>query len=229
MPCFEEDRALAPSASSCRAAKSVYGRPDAPKSDPALFGLGRPAARTFWYEPEQNCMAHHSAGRSSTSDERGRRPRGGRSRRKNRHLWAVKAAKKPPVWRSQANGHLAARRALGHRQVGNAPLADHRRSGRRLVRIQFHPEVAHTHALPRDPQIVLLDVAGLSPRLEGGASSATRRCENKGEAVPKMRADLRPSGGVDCRAAVICHRALGDRWCASSSTTACWREGESRA
>src|SRR5690606_13693577 len=103
----------------------------------------------------------------------------------------------------------------GSRGIGaskNAPLAAIADPERRLYGIQFHPDVAHT---PRGAEILrafLFEVAGLEPSWTPGSfvDEAIEAIANK--VGPNERLICGLSGGVDSSvAAVLCHKALGDR------------------
>lgn len=93
----------------------------------------------------------------------------------------------------------------------NSPVAAMADRGGTLFGVQFHPEVAHT---PRGKEILgnfLFRVCGLSPTwtMHSFAEASIRRIR---ETVEDARAILGLSGGVDSSvAAVLLHRALGDR------------------
>ncbi len=93
----------------------------------------------------------------------------------------------------------------------NSPVAAMANAGRTLYGVQFHPEVAHT---PKGKEILgnfLFRVCGLSPTwtmhsFVVSSVAAIRRTVGDGRVV------LGLSGGVDSSvAAVLLHRALGDR------------------
>lgn len=94
----------------------------------------------------------------------------------------------------------------------NAPLCGIEHVEKKFFGIQFHPEVAHT---PRGAELIrafLFDVAKLKPDWTPGSFVD--------ETIEKIRAQVGPnekvicglSGGVDSSvAAILCHKALGDR------------------
>src|SRR5580700_10028622 len=95
---------------------------------------------------------------------------------------------------------------------GNTPFCAVGNASKKIYGVQFHPEVVHT---PRGADVLasfVFDVAGLRPTWTPGTFTE--------EAVASVRARVAPddhvlcglSGGVDSSvAAVLCHRALGDR------------------
>jgi GMP synthase (glutamine-hydrolysing) len=132
-----------------------------------------------------------------------------------------------PVWMSHGD-------SVGALPPGFAPVA---RSGsgalaamsdsRGRIGIQFHPEVAHT---PQGKQMLenfLFGVCGCQPTWTSGAFID--------EAVERIRAQVGPqgrvicglSGGVDSAvAALLVHRAIGDRLTCIFVDTGCMRAGE---
>ncbi|MGE5188626.1 MAG: glutamine-hydrolyzing GMP synthase [Gemmatimonadota bacterium] len=93
----------------------------------------------------------------------------------------------------------------------NSPVAAMSNAGRTIYGVQFHPEVAHT---PKGREILanfLFRVCGLSPTwtMQSFVASSVRSIR---EAVGDGKVVLGLSGGVDSSvAAVLLHRALGDR------------------
>ncbi|HZU81964.1 MAG TPA: glutamine-hydrolyzing GMP synthase, partial [Polyangiaceae bacterium] len=95
---------------------------------------------------------------------------------------------------------------------GNTPFCAVGNPGKRIYGVQFHPEVVHT---PRGADVLaafLFDVAGLEPSWTPGVFTE--------EAVRAVRERVGPddhvlcglSGGVDSSvAAVLCHKAVGER------------------
>ncbi len=98
---------------------------------------------------------------------------------------------------------------------------------KKLYGIQFHPEVAHT---PRGSDILrafLFDVAGLEPSWTPGSfvDEAVDRVQSQVAANERVICGL--SGGVDSSvAAVLCHRALGDRLVCIFVDNGVLRDGE---
>jgi GMP synthase (glutamine-hydrolysing) len=110
---------------------------------------------------------------------------------------------------------------------GNTPFCAVGDAKRNIWGIQFHPEVAHT---PRGADILgafLFDVAKLSPSWTPGSFTE--------EAVATVRERVKPdehvicglSGGVDSSvAAVLCHKALGERLTCIFVDNGLLRQGE---
>jgi GMP synthase (glutamine-hydrolysing) len=83
---------------------------------------------------------------------------------------------------------------------------------RKIYGLQFHPEVAHT---PRGAEILaafLFDVSGLSPTWTPGSFTEEAIANVRQTVKSDERAVCGLSGGVDSSvAAVLCHKAIGDR------------------
>ena len=132
------------------------------------------------------------------------------------------------VWMSHGD-HLTAMppgfEAIGH--TGNAPICAVRNSARKIYGVQFHPEVVHT---PKGKEVLrnfLYRICGCT----GGWSSASF-IEN---AVADIRARVGDgnvicalSGGVDSSvAAILLHRAIGERLHCIHINNGLMRKGES--
>jgi GMP synthase (glutamine-hydrolysing) len=221
----EKIRAIAPNAIILSGGpQSVYGG-DSPKSDPGLFGLGLPVLGICYGE---QLMAHQLGGKVEPSDEREYGPAEIEVGENVGILASFKAGEKINVWMS--HGDRLTSLPPGFRPIGksgNAPLAAIADPARKLYGIQFHPEVAHT---PRGLEILksfLFDVAGMSPSWTPGSFVDEAIAKIK-EAVPDdARVICGLSGGVDSSvAAVLCHRALGDRLVCIFVDNGLLREGE---
>jgi GMP synthase (glutamine-hydrolysing) len=94
----------------------------------------------------------------------------------------------------------------------NSPIAAFEHRGRGLYGVQFHPEVAHT---PRGGEVLrnyLFDICGCEPDWTAGHFIADQIAAIRQRVGPTARAICGLSGGVDSAvAAVLVHRALGDR------------------
>ncbi len=218
-------RAIAPNAIILSGGpQSVYGA-DSPKSDPALFELGLPVLGICYGE---QLMAHQLGGKVEPSNEREYGPAELEVGESVGILGGFKAGEKLNVWMS--HGDRLTSLPPGFRPIGksgNAPLAAIADPTRKLYGIQFHPEVAHT---PRGLEILksfLFDVAGMSPSWTPGSFVDEAIAKIK-EAVPEdARVICGLSGGVDSSvAAVLCHRALGDRLVCIFVDNGLLREGE---
>ncbi len=204
--------------------QSVYGA-DSPKSDPKLFELGLPVLGICYGE---QLMAQQLGGKVEPSDEREYGPAELEIGENIGIFGSFHAGEKINVWMS--HGDRLTQLPPGFRPIGksgNAPLAAIADPARKLYGIQFHPEVAHT---PRGLELLksfLFDVAGLTPSWTPGSFVDEAVAKIK-EAVPEdARVICGLSGGVDSSvAAVLCHKALGDRLVCIFVDNGLLREGE---
>jgi GMP synthase (glutamine-hydrolysing) len=204
--------------------QSVYGV-DSPKSDPKLFDLGLPVLGICYGE---QLMAHQLGGKVESSNEREYGPAELEVGEAVGIFGSFHAGEKLNVWMS--HGDRLTSLPPGFRPIGksgNAPLAAIGNPERKLYGIQFHPEVAHT---PRGLEILkafMFDVAGMSPSWTPGSFVDEAIAKIK-ETVPEdARVICGLSGGVDSSvAAVLCHRALGDRLVCIFVDNGLLREGE---
>ena len=212
-PCtvaFEQIRAMAPKAIILSGGPaSVYGQ-GAPSVDPRIFELGVPVLGICY---GLQLIAHLLGGKVEPAAQR----EYGHARvvvEKNEgifHRFAKREAL--DVWMS--HGDRIAALPPGFQTIGvsgNTPFCAVGNAQRRIYGVQFHPEVVHT---PRGTDILasfVFDVAGLSPTWTAGAFTE--------EAIAAIRAKVSEddhvlcglSGGVDSSvAAILCHKALGDR------------------
>jgi GMP synthase (glutamine-hydrolysing) len=134
------------------------------------------------------------------------------------------------VWMSHGD-HLTTMppgfEAIGH--TDNAPICAIRNSARKIYGVQFHPEVVHT---PRGKEVLgnfLYRICGCA-----GGWSPTSFIDN---AVAEIRARVGDgkvicalSGGVDSSvAAILLHRAIGDRLHCIHINNGLMRKGESES
>jgi GMP synthase (glutamine-hydrolysing) len=132
------------------------------------------------------------------------------------------------VWMSHGD-HLTTMppgfEAIGH--TGNAPICAIRNPARKIYGVQFHPEVVHT---PKGKEVLrnfLYRICGCK-----GGWSPTSFIEN---AIAEIRARVGDgnvicalSGGVDSSvAAILLHRAIGDRLYCIHINNGLMRKGES--
>jgi GMP synthase (glutamine-hydrolysing) len=132
------------------------------------------------------------------------------------------------VWMSHADRIDALPKGFSTIGVSaNTPFCAVANAERKVYGVQFHPEVAHT---PRGRDILaafLFDVAGLSPSWTPGSFAEEAIVKVRETVGPTARAVCGLSGGVDSSvAAVICHRALGDRLTCIFVDNGVLREGE---
>ncbi|MBX3128668.1 MAG: glutamine-hydrolyzing GMP synthase [Polyangiaceae bacterium] len=189
--------------------ESVYEE-IAPKSDKRLFDLGLPVLGICYGE---QLMAHQLGGKVEPSTHREYGPAKLTVREPLGILAPFAAGDSLSVWMS--HGDRLTEPPPGFRAIAespNAPLAAIAHPERRLFGIQFHPEVAHT---PRGIELLrafLFEVSGLSPSWTPVSFVDDAIADVQRRVGAKERAILGLSGGVDSSvAAVLCHRALGDR------------------
>ncbi len=204
--------------------ESVYGD-EAPKSDPELFELGLPTLGICYGE---QLMAHQLGGKVEQSSHREYGPAKLEVKEPVGILARFAHDEETSVWMS--HGDKLTELPPGFRAIAHsdgAPLAAIAHPERKLYGIQFHPEVAHT-ARGRDVlDAFLFEVAGLDRSWTPGSFVD--------ETIERVQASVGPdehvicglSGGVDSAvAAVLCHRALGDRLTCIFVDNGMLREGE---
>jgi GMP synthase (glutamine-hydrolysing) len=189
--------------------QSVYA-PEAPQSDPRIFELGVPVLGICYGE---QLMARQLGGRVEASEHREYGPATIKIQEPLGLFSCFSRDDDVHVWMS--HGDRLVELPPGFVRLctsPNAPYAAIAQLEKRLYGIQFHPEVVHTPRGMEMLQAFLFDVAGLEPSWTPGSFVQ--------EAVDKIAASVGPdekvicglSGGVDSTvAAVLCHRALGDR------------------
>jgi GMP synthase (glutamine-hydrolysing) len=222
---LEQLRRMAPSALILSGGPaSVYGE-GAPHAPREILELGLPTLGICY---GLQYMAHHLGGKVERADEAEYGPATVRVQRSRGVFSRFRAGDTLEVWMS--HGDRLSELPAGFTPIGtssNSPLCAIGHEQARLYGLQFHPEVAHT---PRGKEILeafLFDVAGLEPTWTP-ASIVDQAVEAVREKVgPRDRAILGLSGGVDSSvAAVLCHRALGDRLTCIFVDNGLLREGE---
>jgi len=132
-----------------------------------------------------------------------------------------------PVWMS--HGDRISRLPVGFRVVArtaNSPVAVMEDSERKFYGVQFHPEVIHTL---RGKEIIanfLFLICGCTPNwtMESFITDSIKKIQ---EEIGEGRAICALSGGVDSStAAVLVHRAIGDRLTCVFVNNGLLREGE---
>jgi GMP synthase (glutamine-hydrolysing) len=203
---------------------SVYA-PNAPGADVELFAIGVPILGICY---GVQLIAHKLGGKVEPAEAREYGPAEVRIDEPAGIFAGFSRGETIQVWMS--HGDRLATLPPGFRSLGtsaNTPLCAIADDRRKIYGIQFHPEVAHT---PRGGDILrafLFDVAGLSPSWTplSFAEEAVRIVKER--VGPRERAICGLSGGVDSSvAAVLCHRALGDRLTCVFVDNGVLREGE---
>lgn len=201
---------------------SVYS-PGAPRLDPALIEAGIPLLGICY---GFQCLAQALGGEvaRTAAGEFGATTLE-RVADSSRLLAGVPA--RTQVWMSHADAvvnpppgvHVTARTL-------STPVAAFEDPVRRLAGVQFHPEVVHTPEGSRILTAFLRDLAGLPPTWVT-ASIAEEAIAGVAAQVGEGRALCALSGGVDSAvAAVLVHRAIGDRLTCVMVDHGLLREGE---
>jgi GMP synthase (glutamine-hydrolysing) len=189
---------------------SVYDA-GAPLPPPALFEAGVPVLGICY---GMQAMAAQLGGKVEPSDHREYGPAEVRLLAADPLLEGVEAdaAGVVPVWMSHGDTVLEPPPGFAClARTSSSPVAAMADSERRLVAVQFHPEVAHTRQGSRILQNFLFRVARLTPGWSMASfvddSVATIRAQ-----VGEERVFCALSGGVDSSVvAVLVQRAVGDR------------------
>jgi GMP synthase (glutamine-hydrolysing) len=109
----------------------------------------------------------------------------------------------------------------------NTPFCAVGDASRRMYGVQFHPEVVHTSRGAEILAAFLFDVTGLSPTWTPSSFTDEAVATVKEKVGPTAHAICGLSGGVDSSvAAVLCHKALGDRLTCIFVDNGLLREGE---
>ncbi len=227
-PCtlpLDKLRAIAPSAIILSGGPdSVYGE-FSPKSDPALLELGIPVLGICYGE---QLMAHQLGGKV----EKGEHHEYGRAQLTIDEpvgiLSAFQKGEVIEVWMSHGDRITVPPRGFTNiASSPNAPFCAISNPEKKQYAIQFHPEVAHT---PRGADILrafLFDVAGMTPDWTPGSFVDEAIEKIKNQVGPDERVICGLSGGVDSSvAAVLCHKALGDRLTCIFVDNGLLRQGE---
>ncbi|MGZ3419619.1 MAG: glutamine-hydrolyzing GMP synthase [Polyangiales bacterium] len=188
---------------------SVYGE-GAPQVDPALFDLGIPILGICY---GLQLTAYAMGGKVVRPDAREYGAAQVTIDRPEGILHRFTKGETIDVWMS--HGDRIEAMPAGFETLGtssNTPFCAVADPKRKIYGLQFHPEVAHT---PRGAEIIaafLFDVAHLTPSWTPGSFVEEAIEAVKAQVGDKGHAICGLSGGVDSSvAAVLCHRALGDR------------------
>jgi GMP synthase (glutamine-hydrolysing) len=227
-PCtlgFEAIRAMKPRAVVLSGGPSSVYSEGAPTVDPRVFDLGVPVLGICY---GLQLIAHLLGGKveRATAREYGHarvvveRPEG------IFHRFAKREAL--DVWMSHGDRIVALPPGFTTIGVsGNTPFCAVGNAERRIYGVQFHPEVVHT---PRGSDVLaafLFDVAKLSPTWTPGAFTEEAVATVRERVAPDDHVICGLSGGVDSSvAAVLCHRALGERLTCIFVDNGLLRQGE---
>ena len=204
--------------------QSVY-EAGSPQCDPALFDLGVPVLGICYGE---QLMALHLGGKVEPSTEREYGPAQLTINENAGIFSAFTVAEETRVWMS--HGDKVTRIPDGFHVVAtslNAPLAAIANPARKQYGIQFHPEVAHSQRGADMIRAFLFEVAGLEPSWTPGSFVEEAVAKIAEQVGPNERVICGLSGGVDSSvAAVLCHKALGDRLVCIFVDNGLLRQGE---
>ena len=132
------------------------------------------------------------------------------------------------VWMS--HGDRIVSMPLGFETIGtsgNTPFCVVGNEAKKIYGLQFHPEVVHTARGAEIFGSFLFDVAGLSPTWTPGSFAEEAVAAVRAKVGPNERAICGLSGGVDSSvAAVLCHKAIGDRLTCIFVDNGVLRQGE---
>jgi GMP synthase (glutamine-hydrolysing) len=213
LPCtvpLERVRAMGPRAIVLSGGPASVYEDGAPSVDVGVFSLGVPVLGICY---GLQLIAHLLGGRV----ERAREREYGHARvvveRAEGIFHRFSAGEALEVWMS--HGDRIAALPSGFQTVGvtkSTPFCAVGNPRDRIYGVQFHPEVVHT---PRGPDLLasfLFDVAGLRPTWTPGVFTEQAVAEVQAKVGPNEEVLCGLSGGVDSSvAALLCHRAVGDR------------------
>ncbi len=227
-PCtlpFDELRALNPRAIVLSGGPaSVFGE-GAPTVDPRVFELGVPV---FGICYGLQLIAHLLGGKVEPASAREFGSAKVVVERSEGILHRFKKGEALDVWMSHSDRIVSL--PPGFENLGvtsSTPFCAVGSESRRIYGVQFHPEVAHT---PRGADVLasfLFDVAGLRPTWTPGVFTEQAIADVRAKVGPRDHVICGLSGGVDSSvAALLCHRALGDRLTCIFVDNGLLREGE---
>lgn len=203
---------------------SVYGDA-APKVDRRVFDLGVPVLGICY---GLQLMAHLLGGKVERAEAREYGAAKMSVERPVGVLHRFKSGEGIDVWMS--HGDKIVSLPPGFVAIGTSPntaFCAIANEARKIYGLQFHPEVVHT---PRGADILgafLFDVSGLSPSWTPSSFTEDAVAAVREQVGPTDKAICGLSGGVDSSvAAVLCHRALGDRLTCIFVDNGLLREGE---
>ncbi len=187
---------------------SVYDE-HVPTADPALLEMGTPVLGLCY---GMQLVAHLSGGRVIAASRR-EYGRANVTVLGGRLFDGFGKGEETPVWMSHGDHVDVAPPGYDVTASSpNSPVAAFEHHERPLFGVQFHPEVAHT---PRGREMIdnfLFDVCGCTPDWTAGHFVETEVSRIRETVGPSGRIICGLSGGVDSSvAAVLVHRALGDR------------------
>jgi GMP synthase (glutamine-hydrolysing) len=207
---FDALRAMNPRAIILSGGPSSVYDDDAPKIDPRTFDLGVPVLGICY---GVQLIAHLLGGKVEKADAREYGAAKVLVEKAEGIFHAFAARESIDVWMSHADRIVSL--PAGYETIGtndHTPFCAIRNTAKKIYGVQFHPEVVHT---PRGAEILgafLFDVAGLAPTWTPGAFTEEAIAAVSAKVGPTEHVICGLSGGVDSSvAAILCHRALGDR------------------
>ena len=227
-PCnvgFEKIQALAPRAVILSGGPASVYDEGAPTLDKRILELGVPVLGICY---GMQLLAHVLGGKVEKADKR----EYGAARvvvEKAEGIFHRFAKREPlEVWMS--HGDRVASMPPGFATLGisgNTPFCAVGNPEKKMYGIQFHPEVVHT---PRGSDIIasfLFEVAKLAPTWTPGSFTDDAIQAVRDKVGPDEHAICGLSGGVDSSvAAILCHKALGDRLTCIFVDNGVLRQGE---
>jgi GMP synthase (glutamine-hydrolysing) len=203
---------------------SVYGK-DAPQVDPGIFELGVPVLGICY---GLQLIAHLLGGKVEAAKEREYGAAKVVIERNEGILHRFAKRESIDVWMSHGDRIVAV--PPGFHTIGisgNTPFCIVANDEKRIYGLQFHPEVVHTTRGSEIFAAFLFDVAGLAPTWTPGSFAEEAVASVRAKVGPNDRAVCGLSGGVDSSvAAVLCHKALGDRLTCIFVDNGVLRQGE---
>jgi GMP synthase (glutamine-hydrolysing) len=184
---------------------SVYAQ-GAPAVDPGIFSLGIPILGICY---GAQLMAHHLGGRVESRDSR---EFGRVTIEAVEGSWIGGIVGRGVCWMSHGDQIAEAPEGFAVTAAsGGCGIAAIENSGKGLYGVQFHPEVEHTLFGKELLRSFLYDICGCAGDWNAGNFTLNEIERLKGELAGK-RVLCALSGGVDSTvAAVLVHRAIGDR------------------
>ena len=212
-PCtmtFEQIRALAPRAIILSGGPASVYETDAPTLDKRVFELGLPVLGICY---GMQLTTHLLGGKVQKADKR----EYGLAKVSIENTGGIfhRFQKKESIEVWMSHGDRVDAVPAGFTTIGesgNTPFCAVANVEKKIYGVQFHPEVAHS---PRGPDMIgsfLFEVCGLAPTWTPGSFTDEAIAAVKAKVQPDEHAICGLSGGVDSSvAAVLCHKALGDR------------------
>jgi GMP synthase (glutamine-hydrolysing) len=188
---------------------SVYDE-EAPRIDPKTFDLGVPVLGICY---GVQLIAHLLGGKVEKADRREYGAAKVLVEKADGVFSPFTANESIDVWMSHGDRIVSI--PPGYETIGkndHTPFCAIANAAKKIYGVQFHPEVAHT---PRGSDLLgafLFHVAGLEPTWTPGAFTEEAIAAVGAKVGPTEHVICGLSGGVDSSvAAILCHRALGDR------------------